>query len=146
MFVSAGIHVFKVCSCILDQTNQRATRGAECVSMGARLTQQCLPVSERHCAVRCKEKKKKRNAKVKMRGAVLGAALRKHCTNAVRTLLQRKCFVSHLCTGIREKMNSVRREGIMQDKAGLSFPCEDFLPQTKRGTETPTSSPRVPQL
>lgn len=92
------------------------------------------------------KKKKKRNAKVKMRGAVLGAALRKHCTNAVRTLLQRKCFVSHLCTGIREKMNSVRREGIMQDKAGLSFPCEDFLPQTKRGTETPTSSPRVPQL
>lgn len=90
-------------------------------------------------------KKKRRNAKVKMRGAVLGAALRNHCTNAVRTLLQGKCFVSHLCTGIREKMSSVRRERIMQDKAGLSFPREDFLPQTEKGTETPTSS-RVPKL
>lgn len=58
MFVSAGIHVFKVCSCILDQTNQGATQGAECVSMGARLTQQCLSVSERHCAVRWEKKKK----------------------------------------------------------------------------------------
>lgn len=58
MFVSAGIHVFKVCSCILDQTNERAMQGAECVSMGARLTQQCLPVTERHGAVRWEGKKR----------------------------------------------------------------------------------------
>lgn len=156
MFVSAGIHVFKVCSCILDHTNQRAMQGTECVSMGARLTQQCLPVSERHCAVRWEEKK--RNPKVEMRGAVLGAALRNHHANAERTLLQGKCLVSHpcclwlLCTGIREKTSSVRRERIMQDKAGLSFLCEDFLPQTEGGTVlVPAQLPRllpqrVPQL
>lgn len=46
-----GIHVFKVCSCILDQTNGKATQSVERVSMGARLTQQCLPASERHPAV-----------------------------------------------------------------------------------------------
>lgn len=113
--------------------------GAECVSMGARLTQQCLPVSERQCAVRWEEKNR-RNPKVKMRGAVLGATLRNHHTNAERTLLQGKCHVSHpccfwlLCTGIREKMSNVRRERIMQDKAGLSFLSEDFLPQTERDT------------
>lgn len=71
-------------------------QGAECVSMGARLTQQCLPVSERHCAVRWEEKK--RNPKVEMRGAVLGAALRNHHANAERTLLQGKmpCVTSVL--------------------------------------------------
>lgn len=52
-----GIHVFKVCSCILDQSNRKATQSTERVSMGARLTQQCLPVSERHCAVWGEEKK-----------------------------------------------------------------------------------------
>lgn len=78
--------VFKVCSCILDQTNQKATRCAERVSMGARLTQQCLPVSARHCAV-CGEGKKIEE-EVKMRGAVPGAAWRNHRANAVRTLLQ----------------------------------------------------------
>lgn len=46
-----GIHVFKVCSCILDQTNQEAIQNAESVSMGARLAQQCLPAPERHCVV-----------------------------------------------------------------------------------------------
>lgn len=51
------IHVFKVCSCILDQTNQKATQSAERVSMGARLTRQCLPVWERHCAVWGRKKK-----------------------------------------------------------------------------------------
>lgn len=69
-----------------------------------------------------------------MRGAVLGAPPGNHRANALRTLLQGKRLVSHPCcfwmpcTGIREKTSSVRRERIMQNKAGLSFSCEDFLP------------------
>lgn len=52
-----------------------------------------------------------------MRGAVLGAALRNHHTNAVRALQQESalCHVHAAAgsTGIREKMSSVRRERIM---------------------------------
>lgn len=61
-----GIHVFKVCSCILDQTNQEAIQNAESVSMGARLAQQCLPAPERHCVVLVGNKTVE---KVKGRGA-----------------------------------------------------------------------------
>lgn len=86
--------------------------------------------------------KEKEESKGQNERAVLGAPLRNHRANAVRTLLQGKCLVPHpccfwmLCTEIREKISSVRRERIMRDKAFifLSFSCEDFLPQTERGT------------
>lgn len=66
LFVRMGIHVFKVCSCILDQTNQEAIQNAESVSMGARLAQRCLPAPERHCVVLVGNKTVE---KVKGRGA-----------------------------------------------------------------------------